>query len=257
MELNKQTNYASYIAVAVWHLYLLTKDKNILQKYWHPVKQGILFSLALQNNNGAIAWNIDESEKVDNDYLLTGCSSIAKSIECAIGIYQALAEKACEAGWKISHSKLLIAVESPAGIFDRKEERSRFSMDWYYPLLAGVVSEERIKDRTTKINNSFWIRGLGIKWVEDEPWVTVAETSECSIAFKKIGHEKNAQELLLNAADIVDENSVPYMGWQLEEKIYWPEEQPSWTSGALILAADANNTLTKAANLFLRKQFSS
>ena len=74
---------------------------------------------------------------------------------------------------------------------------------------------------------------------------------------KKIGYEKIAQELLLNASAIVDESSVPYMGWQLEEKIYWPAEQPSWTSGALILAADANNALTKASNLFLTKQFSS
>ena len=87
--------------------------------------------------------------------------------------------------------------------------------------------------------------------------MTVAETSECSIAFKKIGHEKNAIELLLNAAAIVDKNSVPFMGWQLEEKIYWPEEKPSWTSAALILAADANNALTKASNLFLIKQFNS
>ena len=47
------------------------------------------------------------------------------------------------------------------------------------------------------------------------------------------------------------------MGWQLEEKIYWPEEQPSWTSAALILAADASNELTKASHLFLAKQFSS
>ena len=64
-------------------------------------------------------------------------------------------------------------------------------------------------------------------------------------------------ELLLNAAAIVDKHSVPFMGWQLEEKIYWPEETPSWTSAALILAADANNTLTKASNLFLIKQFNS
>jgi len=257
LELNKQTNYASYIAVAVWHLYLLTKDKNILQKYWHPVKQGILFSLALQNNNGAIAWNIDESEKVDNDYLLTGCSSIAKSIECAIAISQVLEEKACEAAWKIAHSKLLIALESPAGIFDLKKDRSRFSMDWYYPLLAGVVSEERIKDLTTKINNSFWIRGLGIKCVEDEPWVTVAETSECSIAFKKIGETQIAEELLQNAISIVDEQSIPFMGWQFEENIYWPDEKPAWTSAACILAADAINNLTNASILFLKEQFKS
>ena len=99
--------------------------------------------------------------------------------------------------------------------------------------------------------------GFGIKCVADEPWVTVAETSECSIALKKIGYDDLAIELLLNAAAIVDENSIPYMGWQLEEKIYWPEERPSWTSGALILAADANNRLTQASDLFTKMQFSS
>ena len=255
LELNKQTNYASYIAVAVWHLYLLTKDTGILQKFWHPVKKGILFSLALQNNNGAIAWNLDESGKIDEDYLITGCSSIAKSIECAIAIAQVLEEKACEADWQIAHSKLLNALENPEGIFDLKKDRSRFSMDWYYPLLAGVASAKRVKALTTKINNSFWIQGLGIKCVEDEPWVTVAETSECSIAFKKIGENEIAEELLQNAISIVDDKSIPFMGWQFEEKIYWPNEKPTWTSAACILAADAVNNLTTASALFLKEQF--
>ena len=33
LELNKQTNYASYIAVAVWHFYLLNNDVNFLQDF--------------------------------------------------------------------------------------------------------------------------------------------------------------------------------------------------------------------------------
>ena len=70
LELNKQTNYASYIAVAVWHFYLLTNDINYLRNFWEPVKKGILFSLSLQHNNGAIAWNIDEFAKIDEDYVL-------------------------------------------------------------------------------------------------------------------------------------------------------------------------------------------
>ena len=65
LELNKQTNYASYIAVAVWHFYLLNNDMNFLQNFWEPVKKGILFSLSLHHNNGAIAWNIDKSKKLD------------------------------------------------------------------------------------------------------------------------------------------------------------------------------------------------
>lgn len=257
LELNKQTNYAAYIAVAVWHFYLINNDVNFLQEFWEPVKKGILFSLSFQHDNGAIAWNIDEFEKIDEDYLLTGCSSIAKSLECAIAICQALGDQNYESKWRIAHSKLIGALEKPSGIFDLKKDRSRFSMDWYYPILGGINSKKRINSLTTKIKDSFWIQGLGIKCVLDEPWVTVAETSECSIAYKKIGKDKIALELLHNAISIVDSKSIPYMGWQFHENIYWPDETPSWTSAACILAADANNQLTSGAGLFLKQQFKS
>ena len=206
-------------------------------------------------SNGAIAWNIDEFEKIDEDYLLTGCSSIAKSLECAIAICQALGNQNYESEWRIAHSKLIAALEDPSGIFDLKKDRSRFSMDWYYPILGGINSKKRINSLTTKIKDSFWIQDLGIKCVSDEPWVTVAETSECSIAYKKIGEDKIALELLHNAIAIVDGNGIPYMGWQFIENIYWPDETPSWTSAACILAADANNRLTSGADLFLKQQF--
>ena len=257
LELNKQTNYAAYVAVAVWHFYLINNDINFLQEFWEPVKKGILFSLSLQHDNGAIAWNIDEFEKIDEDYLLTGCSSIAKSLECAIAICQALGDQNYESEWRIAHSKLIAALENPSGIFDLKKDRSRFSMDWYYPILGGINSKKRINSLTTKIKDSFWIQGLGIKCVSDEPWVTVAETSECSIAYKKIGKDKIALELLHNAISIVDSKGIPYMGWQFHENIYWPDETPSWTSAACILAADANNRLTAGAGLFLKQQFKS
>ena len=257
LELNKQTNYAAYIAVAVWHFYLINNDVNFLQEFWEPVKKGILFSLSFQHDNGAIAWNIDEFEKIDEDYLLTGCSSIAKSLECAIAICQALGDQNYESKWRIAHSKLIGALEKPSGIFDLKKDRSRFSMDWYYPILGGINSKKRINSLTTKIKDSFWIQGLGIKCVLDEPWVTVAETSECSIAYKKIGKDKIALELLHNAISIVDSKGIPYMGWQFHENIYWPDETPSWTSAACILAADANNQLTSGAGLFLKQQFKS
>ena len=257
LELNKQTNYASYIAVAVWHFYLLNDDIHFLKNFWEPVKKGVLFSLSLQHSNGAIAWNIDKSEKIDEDYLLTGCSSIAKSLECAIAICQVLDHKSFELEWRESHSKLIVALENPAEIFDLKKDRSRFSMDWYYPILGGINSKKRIVSLIEMIKNSFWIKDLGIKCVADEPWVTVAETSECSIAFKKIGEDKIASELLLNAIAIVDSHDIPYMGWQFNENIYWPEETPSWTAAACILAADANNKLTPGADLFTKLQFKS
>ena len=123
---------------------IITNDINYLRNFWEPVKKGILFSLSLQHNNGAIAWNIDEFEKIDEDYLLTGCSSIAKSLECAIAICQVLEHKSIESGWRDAHSKLIVALENPAEIFDLKKDRSRFSMDWYYPILGGINSKQRL-----------------------------------------------------------------------------------------------------------------
>ena len=80
LELNKQTNYSSYLAVATWHFYLLNNDIAFLRNHWESIKKGIKFSLSLQHNNGAIAWNIDDKGNIDDDYLLTGCSSIAKTV---------------------------------------------------------------------------------------------------------------------------------------------------------------------------------
>ncbi len=257
LEKNKQSNFSTYMAVAVWHSYLINHDLEVLKNFWDCVERGILFAISLQNSNGAIAWNVDEFGIVDEDYLLTGCSSIAKSIECTIAICDVLDKKDFQSQLLAARSSLLHSIENPAGIFDLKIDRSRFSMDWYYPILSGAEQDNNFEKLINKIEDVFWIKGFGIKCVADEPWVTVAETSECSIAFKRLGHDQIAAELLLNAAAVVDESNIPFMGWQLEEKIYWPEEQPSWTSGALILAADANNQLTSASDLFLKKQFSS
>jgi hypothetical protein len=44
------------------------------------------------------------------------------------------------------------------------------------------------------------------------------------------------------------------MGWQYEENIFWPNEKPSWTSSALIIAADTIFNFSNAANLFTSDQ---
>ena len=158
LELNKQTNYASYIAVAVWHFYLLNNDVNFLQDFWEPVKKGILFTLSLQHRNGAMAWNIAKSKKTDEEYLLTGCSSIAKSLECAIAICQVLEHENFESEWRDAHSKLIAALENPAEIFDLKKdphELNDLGADSAYQNIIDIMYQRlgrwslRMSQRTT------------------------------------------------------------------------------------------------------------
>ena len=232
LEGNKQTNFSTYLAVAVWHFYLIYQDQKLLSLHWESIVKGINFALSMQEPHGAISWNLDEDGIVENDYLLTGCSSIAKSIECGIAISKVLQKDTETDAWQEAHAQLLLAINSPEGIFDKTKDRSRFSMDWYYPILAGVSDPATIARLTNQLKQNFWIEGLGIKCVSDEPWVTVAETSECSLALLKLGEHAFAEELLLNAISIVNEDNIPYMGFQYEEGIYWPDETPSWTSAA-------------------------
>ena len=253
LELNKQTNHASYIAVAVWHFYLINNDVNFLQEFWEPVKKGILFSLSLQHSNGAIAWNIDEFETIDEDYLLTGCSSTAKSLECAIAICQALGNHNYESEWRIAHSKLIAALENPYGIFDLKKDRSRFSMDWYYPILAGIYDEsEAIK----KINSKWDIfinEDFGCRCVSDRPWITVAETSELIITLDKIDETKKAKDLFEKVSELKDpKDNIFWMGYVFDDEKYWPIEKPTWTAAAYILAANALCGFTSTGDFFKR-----
>ena len=41
-----------------------------------------------------------------------------------------------------------------------------------------------------------------------------------------------------------------WTGYQLVEDLLWPDERPTWTAGAILLAADALTKHTQASGLF-------
>ena len=56
--------------------------------------------------------------------------------------------------------------------------KSRFSMDWYYPVLCGAVTGGEARRRIDKFWDKFVVPDWGVRCVSDRPWVTMAETSE-------------------------------------------------------------------------------
>ena len=67
--------------------------------------------------------------EVENDYLLTGSSSILKSIECGIAISKILNTKKNIENWTKSYDLLSVAIRNPKGKFDFLIIRSRYDMD--------------------------------------------------------------------------------------------------------------------------------
>ncbi len=254
IEKNKPTHFSPYIAVAALHFFRIFKDINFLQSVWSSIELAVNFSVELQQDNGTIPWSINNNSQIENDYLLTGCSSILKSIECGIALSKILNETENIEKWKKAHLLLSNAIQEPDGKFDLIKDRKRFSMDWYYPILSGCLKQDEKSHYINKIFKDFYLDGIGIKCVIEEPWVTVAETSEFILALMCAGYDDEAKRLLFDVINISDEEGIPFMGWQYEQNIFWPEEKPSWTAAALMLSAECVFDYSDASDLFKSDQ---
>lgn len=254
IEKNKPTHFSPYIAVAALHFFRIFKDINFLQSIWSSIELAVNFSVELQQDNGTIPWSINNNSQIENDYLLTGCSSILKSIECSIALSKILNKTENIEKWKKAHLLLSNAIQDPDGKFDLIKDRKRFSMDWYYPILSGCLKQDEKSHYINKIFKDFYLDGIGIKCVIEEPWVTVAETSEFILALMCAGYDDEAKRLLFDVLNISDEEGIPFMGWQYEQNIFWPEEKPSWTAAALMLSADCVFDYSDASDLFKSDQ---
>lgn len=100
----RDTNFAAYIATGAWHHYLLTGDKAHLKDLWPHVKKAMDFVLAHQSEHGEIRWAADDPHTPEDDALITGCSSIYKSLECAVHIARELNEPSRD--WAIARHRL-------------------------------------------------------------------------------------------------------------------------------------------------------
>ena len=139
------------------------------------VDKAIGFVLALQTEHGDIHWAVDGDGVPKCDALVTGCSSIYKSLECAHNIAYTLGEE--RPHWLDARENLGNALRHKPERFDRTwESKARYSMDWFYPVLTGVLSGKEARARISARWDEFIENKLGCRCVSDEPWVTVAES---------------------------------------------------------------------------------
>jgi hypothetical protein len=250
---NRETNFIAYIATGVWHYYSVTKDLQFLQHFFPSVKQAMDFVLQYQAPNGEIYWAVNEDGSPQEDALITACSSIYKSLECAIQAANLLNEN--NQKWQIAYKKLGDCLRYKPDRFDRTwEPKTRFSMDWFYPILAGVVNGKEARERIEAKWNQFVQEGVGCRCVSDEPWVTVAESSELTLALLAAGEHAKAVKVFSWLHQFMDNDGGYWTGYNFRDQVIWPHEKTTWTTGAILLAADALTEHTAAAQLFISNQ---
>jgi hypothetical protein len=247
----RESNFVAYIAAGVWHHYLVSGDNDFLKEMWPVVDKAIAFVLSLQTEHGEIHWAVDAQGKPKGDALVTGCSSIYKSLECAFNIAITLGED--RRHWRQARSALGQALRHKPERFDRTwASKSRYSMDWFYPVLAGVYTGKEARARLASRWDEFVEDKLGCRCEKQEPWVTIAESCELVMALLAAGDHARAVEVYSWLHQWRTSDGSYWTGYQLVEDLLWPDEKPTWTAGAILLAADALTGHTGAAELFTR-----
>jgi hypothetical protein len=246
-----ETNFVAYVATGVWHHYMATGKTGFLREHWPVISRALDFVLSLQADSGEIYWALDTRTGINKDALVTGCSSIYRSLDCGIAIAQALDEP--HAHWQRARHKLGQALLMKPERFDRTwESKDRYSMDWFYPVLSGVLTREGGRSRLKRRWQEFVTAGLGCRCVADQPWVTMAETCELIMACSAAGLTSEAARLFEDLARFQAEDGSWWTGYVFTDEVMWPDERPTWTAGAILLAADTLYGLTDATTLFTR-----
>jgi hypothetical protein len=228
-------NVCAYIAAGVWHHTLLHHDDGFAEAMWPVVEKAIDFVLDLQTPRGEILWARHADGTPWSFALLTGSSSICHSLRCAIALAEHLGHERPD--WELSAARLGRVIAQEPDAFAPKH---RWAMDWYYPVLSGVVDGEAGRQRLAARYDTFVLDGRGVRCVNDRPWITVAETCECALAHLAVGDHDTAERLFSWTAQFRHDDDRYWTGTVYPDEARFPGgERSTYTAASVVLAADA------------------
>ena len=215
---NGETNHAAYVAVGVWHELLVTGDGAFVREMWPMVRKSLDFVVDLQTPRGEIVWERSASGLPAEYALLTGCSSIYQGLRCGVLLGERLGEP--QPDWELAADRLGHVLTSHPEAF---ADKSRFSMDWYYPILGGAVRGDAARERLDDEWDTFVVPGLGIRCVSDQPWVTGAESCELALSLDAVGDRDRALAVYRDMQHLRHQDGSYWTGWQFVERDLVPE----------------------------------
>jgi hypothetical protein len=240
-----ESNHAGYLAVGAWHSWLLTGDEELVAELWPAIRRGLDLVTRMQLPGGAIGWALRPDGTPDGTALLTGNASLFQALRCGIALAGLRGEP--QPDWELAVTDLGDALRTRPGAF---ADRSRYSMDWYYPVLGGAVTGSAADERLAAEWDRFVVPGLGARCVDDRPWVTGAETCELALALAAAGQHDAAVEQVAAMQHLRDDDGAYWTGLVFADGVRWPVERTTWTAAAVVLAADALSAATPASGLF-------
>ena len=249
-DLTLDANFTAYSAAGIWHHYVATGDVDFLERSWHAVDRAIEFVLRLQTADGAILWARDDHYVPWPEPLLTSTSCIYLSLRCAVAIAETVGDERPD--WELALESIKSSIGDPGVHF---ADKSRFSMDWYYPVLVEAVTGDDAGDRLRASWDTFVVDGLGVRCVSDRPWITSGETAELILALDVLGWKEEAHQMFEWLQHLRTDGGGYWMGANFPGTDVWPKQQPTWAAGAVLLAADALERDSATSGFFRGETF--
>ena len=241
-------NCTAYVACGVWHHYLMTGDRGFLETMWGVVEAAVEFALDLQQPRGEILWARRSDGTPWPFALLTSSCSIHHSLRAALAAAGELGHE--RPSWESGAARLHQVIRQVPHAFSPKD---RFAMDWYYPVLGGILDGAEARRRLLDRWDTFVLEGWGVRCVADRDWVTPAETAECVLACLTAGLTDEAWQLFEWSQRQRDTDGRYWTGTVLPREDRFPAaEKATYTAAAQLLAADALTGSSPASGLFTR-----
>jgi hypothetical protein len=240
-----EAHHAAYVAVGAWHEYLVTGDEAFARVMWPTVRLAIDWTLGLRTPRGEIRWERDAAGLPGSFALLSGCASIYQALHCGVALAKLADDPRPD--WEGAADRLGYLVACYPELF---ADKSRFAMDWYYPVLCGPLRGPAAAARLAAGWDRFVVPDLGVRCVSDQPWVTVAETCELVLALDACGMRAEAAAVFETVGRQRLPDGTYWTGWQYVNEQPFPAECSSWTAAAVVLAADAMAEFSGGSGIF-------
>jgi hypothetical protein len=248
-----ETNMSAYLAVGVWHHWLLRRDRSFVETMWPVVRRGLDFVVGMQLSFGGIAWSQEWDTapngtggpaRVNEGALLAGSSSIYQSLRAGVALADLLDDPQPE--WELTGGRLGHALRHHR---DQFLDKTELSMDWYYPVLGGAVRGAAAVALLRSEWDRFVVPGLGIRCVSTNNWVTGAETCELAMSLDAIGDHRRAVEQFAAMQHLREDDGRYWTGHVFPDDVRWPAEHTTYTAAAVVLAADELSRTTPGSGI--------